>query len=153
MIGTEPYHRCPSNSQPVIIQCFPLRWNFCSKKALELFKFGSKLMDKRGLILVDTKLEMGFDDEGNILLIDEVLTLDSSRFWIKNSYNKKFHNNEKPEFLDKEIIRRYVKNKYENPYEHKEFHIPDDFRQKLSLKYLLGFHLVTGNPLKQTLYV
>ena len=53
-------------------------WNYCSKKALELFEFGQKKAAENGMILVDTKYEMGKDEDGNIVLIDEIHTPDSS---------------------------------------------------------------------------
>ena len=65
-------------------------WSFIEKKALELFKFGQQVADKAGFILVDTKYEFGKTREGQIILIDEVHTCDSSRFWIKETYEKKY---------------------------------------------------------------
>ena len=57
-------------------------WDFCSQKALELFAFGQKKASEHGMILVDTKYEMGHDSSGNIVLIDEIHRPDSSRYWI-----------------------------------------------------------------------
>ena len=57
-------------------------WEYCSKKALELFAFGQETAMKNGMILVDTKYEMGKDTSGDIVLIDEIHTPDSSRYWI-----------------------------------------------------------------------
>ena len=68
-------------------------WDYCSKKALVLFSFGQKLADSNGLILVDTKYEMGIDNNGEIVLIDEIHTPDSSRYWIKESYHERLKNN------------------------------------------------------------
>jgi len=78
-------------------------------KAMQLFKFGQKIADKAGLILVDTKYEFGKDENGKILLIDEVHTCDSSRYWIKSSYEERFANGESPEKLDKDCVRDWVK--------------------------------------------
>ena len=64
-------------------------WEYCSSVALELFSFGQHQAAKHGLILVDTKYEMGRDEDGNILLIDEIHTRDSSRYWINESYEKR----------------------------------------------------------------
>jgi formyltetrahydrofolate-dependent phosphoribosylglycinamide formyltransferase/phosphoribosylaminoimidazole-succinocarboxamide synthase len=84
-------------------------WDYVSYVALKLFKFGQKHAEARGFILVDTKYEFGKDVEGNILLIDELHTCDSSRFWVKESYKKKMVMNQEPEKLDKDRIRDYIK--------------------------------------------
>jgi len=74
------------------------------KTALSLFEFGSKWCEKHGLILVDTKYEFGLCD-GKLMLIDEIHTPDSSRFWIKKSYRRLLKNGEEPENFDKEFLR------------------------------------------------
>ena len=64
-------------------------WDFCAKKAKEIFAFGQEVAKEHGLILVDTKYEFGRDEQtGEILLIDEMHTPDSSRYWIESSYEK-----------------------------------------------------------------
>jgi phosphoribosylaminoimidazole-succinocarboxamide synthase len=65
-------------------------WDLCAKYSHELFAFGQKKALERGLILVDTKYEFGKDEEGNIMLIDEIQTPDSSRFWIADTYDARF---------------------------------------------------------------
>ena len=67
------------------------------KAALALFDFGTKLVAKNNLILVDTKYEFGLDEKENLTLIDEIHTPDSSRFWIKDSYEKLFSQGKEPE--------------------------------------------------------
>ena len=79
-------------------------------KSLELFKLGQSIADKAGFILVDTKYEFGKDSNDNIILIDEIHTCDSSRYWLK-TYDERFKNNLEPEKLDKDKIRDYVKSK------------------------------------------
>jgi phosphoribosylaminoimidazole-succinocarboxamide synthase len=83
--------------------------DFIYKKALELFDYGQKLASKAGFILVDTKYEFGRDDEGNIILMDELHTCDSSRYWIKETYEERFLKNLEPEKLDKDCVRDWVK--------------------------------------------
>mgnify|MGYP001368536373 CR=1 FL=1 len=85
--------------------------DFIYEKSLELFKYGELIADKAGFILVDTKYEFGKDENNNIILIDELHTCDSSRYWFKNTYNDRFSNNLEPEKLDKDKIRDYVKSK------------------------------------------
>tara|TARA_S200000501_G_scaffold108977_1_gene102260 strand:- start:78 stop:1364 length:1287 start_codon:yes stop_codon:yes gene_type:complete len=78
-------------------------------KALELYNFGSEYAESRGLLLVDTKYEFGLDMNNNIILIDEVHTCDSSRYWLKDTYHEKFRNGESPEKFDKDQVRDWVK--------------------------------------------
>ena len=74
------------------------------KVSLELFAYGSRLCKKRGLILVDTKYEFGLY-KGKLMLIDEIHTPDSSRFWIAKTYREKFEKGLEPENYDKEFLR------------------------------------------------
>jgi phosphoribosylaminoimidazole-succinocarboxamide synthase len=75
--------------------------------AVELFKLGRAHADAQGLILVDTKYEFGVVD-GDVVVIDEVHTADSSRFWLKSSYRERLARGEVPEMLDKENLRRWL---------------------------------------------
>ena len=80
------------------------------KYALELFKAGQDWASKRGLILVDTKYEFGiYKDE--IIIIDEIHTPDSSRFWVADQYDQLFAKGEKQKMLDKENIRQWLLDK------------------------------------------
>lgn len=72
--------------------------------SLELYRFGSELAEKAGIILADTKFEFGRDDEGKLYLIDEVLTPDSSRYWDAAAYQV----GSSPASYDKQIIRDYL---------------------------------------------
>lgn len=78
-------------------------------KSLELFKFGQKIADDAGLILVDTKYEFGKDINGKIILIDELHTCDNSRYWIKSSYETRMSIGVEPEKLHKDCIKDWVK--------------------------------------------
>jgi phosphoribosylaminoimidazole-succinocarboxamide synthase len=70
-------------------------WEICSHYAYTLFSFGQETAKKNGLILVDTKYEFGKDDKtGEILIIDEIHTPDSSRYWIAETYEKRMEANE-----------------------------------------------------------
>ncbi|MGH7122760.1 MAG: phosphoribosylaminoimidazolesuccinocarboxamide synthase, partial [Stellaceae bacterium] len=62
------------------------QWKSVTETALALFARGREMAAKRGLILVDTKYEFGFDQDGNIILADEIHTPDSSRYWLADSY-------------------------------------------------------------------
>jgi phosphoribosylaminoimidazole-succinocarboxamide synthase len=76
--------------------------------AMALFERGQKLCAERGLILVDTKYEFGKTKDGRMLLIDEIHTPDSSRFWFQKSYEERFRKGESPESFDKEYLRRWL---------------------------------------------
>ncbi|MCH8003620.1 MAG: phosphoribosylaminoimidazolesuccinocarboxamide synthase [Nanoarchaeota archaeon] len=113
------------------------------KAALALFDFGTKLVAKNNLILVDTKYEFGLDSEGKLTLIDEVHTPDSSRFWIKNTYEKIFAEGKEPEKLDKEYVRQWLANK--------DFigdgdipEIPDDVKVEAAKRYIKAYEMITG---------
>jgi len=82
------------------------------KAALKLFARGTKICEKQGLILVDTKYEFGLY-KGKLMLIDEIHTPDSSRFWVKKTYKKRFAKGLEPENFDKEFLRLwYAKRGY-----------------------------------------
>jgi len=113
------------------------------KTALALFDFGTKLVAKNNLILVDTKYEFGLDKDGNLTLIDEVHTPDSSRFWIKDTYERLFEAGKDPEKLDKEYVRQYLADK--------DFigegdipEIPDDVKVEAAKRYIKAYEMITG---------
>jgi phosphoribosylaminoimidazole-succinocarboxamide synthase len=81
-------------------------WDRVQDVALSLFERGAKIAASAGLILADTKYEFGLDPAGNLLLIDEVHTPDSSRYWVASSYEERLAAGEEPESLDKEVVRR-----------------------------------------------
>ncbi|KAI8548350.1 hypothetical protein RHMOL_Rhmol07G0267200 [Rhododendron molle] len=72
-----------------------------SSKALSLFEYGQRVAAEHGLILVDTKYEFGKGSDGRVVLLDEVHTPDSSRYWIANSYEERFSKSLEPENIDK----------------------------------------------------
>ena len=82
---------------------------FIYDKVYKLFEFGQKIASKAGFILVDTKYEFGRDEDNNIILIDELHTCDSSRYWIEESYESRFNSGLEPDKLDKDCVRDWVK--------------------------------------------
>jgi phosphoribosylaminoimidazole-succinocarboxamide synthase len=84
----------------------PVTWDQVVAAARELFARGQALAEEVGLILVDTKYEFGLTGDGQLLLIDELHTPDSSRFWMLDSYAARMAAGEEPESLDKEVVRR-----------------------------------------------
>jgi phosphoribosylaminoimidazole-succinocarboxamide synthase len=81
-------------------------WNRVEHAAIELFQRGTERGLHAGLILADTKFEFGVDADGTLLLIDEVLTPDSSRWWVEETYAERLRSGDEPESLDKEVVRR-----------------------------------------------
>ena len=84
----------------------PAVWDQVVTAARELFARGQAVAEQVGLILVDTKYEFGLAPDGDVLLIDELHTPDSSRYWMLDSYAARMTAGEEPESLDKEVVRR-----------------------------------------------
>ena len=119
-------------------------WEYCSKKALELFSYGQKIAHQNGLILVDTKYEMGKDKDGNIILIDEIHTPDSSRYWIAETYEKRMHENLEPQNIDKEFLRLWFVDNCD-PYNDKKLpDAPEDLVVELSSRYIYLYETITN---------
>lgn len=83
------------------------QWKFISGKAMELYNYGYGVALEKGLILVDTKYEFGFDGD-KIILIDEIHTPDSSRYWLLETYQENFSKGESPDKYDKDCIRDWL---------------------------------------------
>ncbi|RLN46214.1 hypothetical protein BBJ29_004720 [Phytophthora kernoviae] len=122
------------------------QWDYCEKKTLELFAFGQEQAAKRGLILVDTKYEFGIDDAtGEIMLIDEIHTPDSSRFWLAASYEERMAAGQSPENIDKEFLRLWFKD-HCDPYKDEVLpEAPKELVSELSRRYILLYELITGS--------
>ena len=122
-------------------------WDYCSQKALELFEFGQNKAKENGMILVDTKYEMGKDEDGNILLIDEIHTPDSSRYWIADTYEDRMKNGEEPQNIDKEFLRLWFVDNCD-PYKDKELPpAPEELIVELSSRYIYLYETITGGVL------
>jgi phosphoribosylaminoimidazole-succinocarboxamide synthase len=89
-------------------------WEQVQQAALAIFKRGQQIAAKAGLILVDTKYEFGRTPDGKVVLIDEVHTPDSSRYWKADSYRVSFAIGQESENFDKELVRRaYIERGYQ----------------------------------------
>ena len=119
-------------------------WDYCSQKALELFSFGQQKAAENGMILVDTKYEMGSDADGNIVLIDEIHTPDSSRYWIAESYGKRMAMGDEPQNIDKEFLRLWFVDNCD-PYNDKILpDAPEELVMELSSRYIYLYETITG---------
>ena len=112
------------------------------KAALALFDFGSKLVAKNNLILVDTKYEFGILN-GELILIDEIHTPDSSRFWIKDTYEELFAKAQEPQKIDKEYVRMWLSNEGFIG-EGKIPKIPDKVKVEAAKRYITAYEMITG---------
>jgi len=116
--------------------------NYVRDKSMDIFKKASAYAESRGIILSDTKFEWGVVD-GKIILVDEVLTPDSSRFWPADKYEA----GRDQESFDKQFVRNYLESiNFDKSGPGVE--LPDDIRQKTSDKYIEGYERLTGKKFK-----
>ena len=118
------------------------------KASLALFKFGQKWCEKHGLILVDTKYEFGLY-KNKLILIDEIHTPDSSRFWVKKTYKERLAKGFEPENFDKEFLRLwYVDRGYKG--DGKPPPMPESLVKKCSKRYIDVYKKITEKPFRLT---
>ncbi len=118
-------------------------WDIVQKAALELFARGQAVAEKAGLILVDTKYEFGRLPNGEIAVIDEIHTPDSSRFWLLDSYQERIQSGQEPENYDKEFLRlEYAKLGYQGDGEPPQ--MPEDLWVRVSQRYVELYERLTG---------
>jgi phosphoribosylaminoimidazole-succinocarboxamide synthase len=113
--------------------------------ALALFQRGSEMAKDRGLLLVDTKYEFGRTEDGELLLIDEVHTPDSSRYYYAKGYEERQARGEKQPQLSKEFVREWL---MEHGFQGREGdtlpNLPDDFRVTVAERYVELYETLTG---------
>ena len=114
-----------------------------SELALALFARGRAIAAERGLILVDTKYEFGLDQDGGIILADEIHTSDSSRYWVRDSYDRRIAAGEPPETLDKDYLRRWVSARCD-PYRDPIPEIPSEVILETARIYIDAYETITG---------
>lgn len=117
-----------------------------AEMSLNLFALGQQHCAKQGLILVDTKYEFGKTKQGKIVVIDEVHTPDSSRYWKAATYETRFKAGQDPEGLDKEYVRTWLKNERGFTGDGEIPAIPDDVRVEAAARYIKACEQVTGEP-------
>lgn len=125
-------------------------YELLEKYALALFQRGSEIAAKRGLILVDTKYEFGKDGD-KIILIDEIHTPDSSRYFYAEGYEEKQRKGEKQRQLSKEFVREWL---MENGFQGKEGQkVPEmtpEIVEKISERYMELYEHITGEKFQRT---
>jgi phosphoribosylaminoimidazole-succinocarboxamide synthase len=111
--------------------------------AERLFAFGRKAASERGLILVDTKYELGRAPDGKIVVIDEIHTPDSSRYWFAEDYEARLAAGEEPRSLDKEYVRRwYAAQGYTG--DGPPPPLSDEVRVEAAKRYIEAYERITG---------
>lgn len=127
----------------------PEEYELLEKYTLALFKRGSEIAQKRGLILVDTKYEFGKHD-GKIYLMDEIHTPDSSRYFYMDGYEKRFNKGEPQKQLSKEFVREWL---MDNGFQGKEGQkVPEmtpEIVQSISDRYLELYENIVGEKFEK----
>ena len=123
-------------------------WKQLANTAIKLFKRGQEVALKHGLILVDTKYEFGLSEKGELMLVDEIHTPDSSRYWQAKTYEERIKNGQEPENFDKEFLRLWFKENCD-PYNDKVLpEAPKELIEELSRRYIQIYEQITGNFFK-----
>ena len=111
----------------------------------KLFRRGTEIANKRGLILVDTKYEFGYDSNNKLYLIDEIHTPDSSRYFYMDSYNKCIDNGVPPKQLSKEFFRQWlIKNSFQGKENQNLPKITDEIINDVSNRYIELYNQILG---------
>jgi phosphoribosylaminoimidazole-succinocarboxamide synthase len=110
----------------------------------KLFAYGQRRAAERGLILVDTKYELGRTPDGELVVIDEIHTPDSSRYWYAEDYDSRLANDEEPRGLDKEYVRRWLVNERNYRGEGPPPPLTDEVRVEAARRYIAIYELITG---------
>lgn len=108
-----------------------------------LFEAGTHFAKERGLILVDTKYELGLDENGTLVVIDEIHTPDSSRYWYSETYDGAMSKGESPESIDKEYVRLWLGERgYKGEGTPPE--LSDEVRCEAARRYIRAYEQVSG---------
>lgn len=119
------------------------QWDYLSKAVLALYARGVEICAKQGIILVDTKYELGVAPDGKIVLIDEIHTPDSSRFWFADEYEKRLAAGEEQKKIDKEYLREWLAARGFRG-DGNVPPIPDEVRVETARRYIEAYELITG---------
>ena len=111
----------------------------------KLFERGTEIAKERGLILVDTKYEFGYDSNNKLFLIDEIHTPDSSRYFYLDGYEEAVNSGVSPKQLSKEFFRQWlIKNEFQGKENQKLPEISNKIIDDVSKRYVELFNLITG---------
>jgi len=125
-------------------------YQFLEKITQDLFQRGTDFAKEKGLILVDTKYEFGKNKRGEIVLIDEIHTPDSSRYFYLKDYQKRQDNNESQKQLSKEFVREWlIQNNFQGKEGQSIPNLNDAFIDSVSNRYIELFTNITGNAFQK----
>jgi phosphoribosylaminoimidazole-succinocarboxamide synthase len=147
---TKDVHDRPISPREIIEEGFMTasEWEEAAAIALKLYHFGAEQAAKHGLILVDTKYELGKDENDKLILVDEIHTPDSSRYWLAPSYEERFALQQEPENIDKEFLRLWFA-KNCDPYKDATLpQAPDDLVVTLASRYIQLYEMITGTAFR-----
>lgn len=122
----------------------PGEFDRAAEIAARLFARGQELAASRGLILADTKYEMGVAADGSIVVIDEIHTPDSSRYWYAEDYEERVSQKQEPRSLDKEYVRRYLSETAKWSGDGPPPILPPEVKVEAAKRYIKSYELVTG---------
>ena len=126
------------------------QWETLKKYTRALFQRGTEIAAKHGLILVDTKYEFGLDENGNITLIDEIHTPDSSRYFYADGYQERQDKGEKQKQLSKEFVREWLmENGFQGLDGQQVPNMPEEFVNTVTERYIELFEKVTGSSFER----
>jgi len=120
------------------------RFDAAAELGARLFAAGQEWAESRGLILVDTKYEMGIDSEGRVIIADEIHTPDSSRYWYRHTYEQAMSQGRDPQSLDKEYVRRWLADQDylgDGP----PPPLTDEVRCEAARRYIEAYERITGS--------
>jgi phosphoribosylaminoimidazole-succinocarboxamide synthase len=121
----------------------PEQWDAIASAAVAVFRRGQEIAGRGGLVLVDTKYEFGITPEGEILLIDEIHTPDSSRFWVADTMQARISSGQEPENFDKEFVRLYYAERgYRG--EGEPFALRSALADEASRRYVAAYERIAG---------
>lgn len=122
----------------------PAIFDRAAEIAAALFAEGQRHAAAQGLILADTKYEMGLAPDGTITVIDEIHTPDSSRYWYADDYAARLERGEEPRSLDKEYVRRWLAGEAKWSGDGPPPIMPDEVKLEAARRYITSYELVTG---------
>jgi phosphoribosylaminoimidazole-succinocarboxamide synthase len=123
----------------------------CAEMAMTLFAEGTRIAGANGIILVDTKYEVGRLPNGQIVIMDEIHTPDSSRFWYRDSYETSFAAGKDPEGLDKEYVRRWLSRELNYKGDGPPPAVLDEVRVEAARRYIEAYERLTGETFEPNL--
>lgn len=131
----------------------PATYDQLADWSLQLFRRGSEMAAEQGLLLVDTKYEFGRTPDGDLVLIDEVHTPDSSRYFYQDGYRERLERGEPQRQLSKEFVREWLMDHgFQGKAGQEMPDLPDPFRVKVTKRYVELYEKVTGSSFDPDLH-